>query len=81
VEIAATGQVGIHCSQTTQRERKNLRRKLSGSRVKASVGQTPVPDNISGDVKILRQSIGNGHMDGFFGKSESNSFFHEDRIG
>jgi hypothetical protein len=33
-------------------------------------------DNISGDVKILRQSIGNGHMDGFFGKSESNAFFH-----
>ena len=42
VEIAPTGQVGIHCSQTIQRDRVKFNRNVSGSRFRASVGQTPV---------------------------------------
>jgi len=42
VEIAWTGQVGMHCSQTTQRDRVKFNLKVWGSKVSASVGQIPV---------------------------------------
>ncbi len=56
IEIAWTGQAGMHCSQTIQRDRVKVRRPLSGSSLRAWVGQTPVQSpqwtQLSSSIKI-----------------------------